>query len=356
MANRSNEPTGYAKQKLFFLREMFAEHTDADHGITMKEIQDKVENQYGIRPDHKTIISNINALESCNVEIQRASGRRKDYRLLKGKDELNLMEVKILINLIQSSHLLSSTLADNLIRKLEKLCSKHERKKIKGHIVVANQNRAQNMQIMYAMDTIHEAIESDCQLRFNYFQYDIKKRQILTQDGKEYRVSPYALIYHEDVYYLLCVPHNKRTLTMYRVDRMLYVEKFNKEREHKEVFSRENIDKLSYGTFGDEIGNMEEVTLLVRHDLLDRVYDRFGLDVDVQRYDDKFALVTTSVVPNRAFFGWLVSLDDDVIIISPENVNADYRSTLMTIRRNYQSAMHWNHYRSLFAYMWENLL
>lgn len=240
MANRSNEPTGYAKQKLFFLREMFAEHTDADHGITMKEIQDKVENQYGIRPDHKTIISNINALESCNVEIQRASGRRKDYRLLKGKDELNLMEVKILINLIQSSHLLSSTLADNLIRKLEKLCSKHERKKIKGHIVVANQNRAQNMQIMYAMDTIHEAIESDCQLRFNYFQYDIKKRQILTQDGKEYRVSPYALIYHEDVYYLLCVPHNKRTLTMYRVDRMLYVEKFNKEREHKEVFSREN--------------------------------------------------------------------------------------------------------------------
>ena len=134
---------------------------------------------------------------------------------------------------------------------------------------------------------------------------------------------------------------------------MLYVEKFNKEREHKEVFSRENIDKLSYGTFGDEIGTMEEVTLLIRHDLLDRVYDRFGLDVNVQRYDDKFALVTASVVPNRAFFGWLVSLDDDVIIVSPENVNADYRSTLRRIFRNYQSTMYWNHYRSLFAYMWE---
>ncbi|MBQ7137860.1 MAG: WYL domain-containing protein, partial [Clostridia bacterium] len=217
-------------------------------------------------------------------------------------------------------------------------------------------NSAQNMQILYAMDTIHEAIESDCQLRFNYFQYDIKKRQILTRGGREYRVSPYALIYHEDVYYLLCVPHNKSVLTMYRVDRMLYVEKFNKEREHKEVFSRENIDKLSYGTFGDEIGTMEEVTFLIRHDLLDRVYDRFGLDVDVQRYDDKFALVTASVVPNRAFFGWLVSLDNDVIIVSPENVNTDYRSTLRKILRNYQSSMYWNHYRSLFAYMWEKRL
>lgn len=79
---------------------------------------------------------------------------------------------------------------------------------------------------------------------------------------------------------------------------------------------------------------MEEVTLLIRHDLLDRVYDHFGLDVDVQRYDDKFALVTASVVSNRAFFGWLVSLDNDVIIVSPENVNNDYRSTLRKILRN----------------------
>jgi len=64
MANRSNEPSGYAKQKLFFLRELFSEYTDADHGITMQQIQDKIELQYGIRPDHKTIISDINALEA----------------------------------------------------------------------------------------------------------------------------------------------------------------------------------------------------------------------------------------------------------------------------------------------------
>ena len=143
---------------------------------------------------------------------------------------------------------------------------------------------------------------------------------------------------------------------MYRVDRMLYVDRINKEREHKEVFIRENIDRLSNGTFGDEIGTLEEISFLIRHDLLDRLYDRFGLDVNVQRYDDKFALVIASVVPNRAFFGWLVSLDDDVIIVSPENVNTDYRGTLRKILRNYHSSMYWNRYRSLFAYMWEKPL
>ncbi|MBQ8191688.1 MAG: hypothetical protein IJZ45_07980, partial [Bacteroidaceae bacterium] len=112
-------------------------------------------------------------------------------------------------------------------------------------------------------------------------------------------IDKHADVIRNDPSYLLCVPHNKSVLTMYRVDRMLYVDRINKEREHKEVFIRENIDRLSNGTFGDEIGTLEEISFLIRHDLLDRVYDRFGLDVNVQRYDDKFALVIASVVPNR---------------------------------------------------------
>ena len=145
------------------------------------------------------------------------------------------------------------------------------------------------------------------------------------------------------------------TFTELEIRRMLnyYVETINKEREHKEVFSRENIDRLSNGTFGDEIGTLEEISFLVRHELLDKVYDRFGLNVNVQRYDDKYSLVITSVVPNRAFFGWLVMMGEDLIIVSPEEVNTDFCGTLMKIRRNYHSAMYWNHYRSLFAYMWE---
>ena len=206
MANRSNEPSGYAKQKLFFLREMFAEHTDADHGITMKEIHDKVENQYGIRPDHKTIISDINALESCQVELQRAAGRRKDYRLLKGKDELNVMEVKILIDLIQSSRFLSPAISKTLIRKLEKLCSVHERKTLKRKVIVPNRERSENTNILYAMNSIHEAIEADKQIRFKYYGYDLDKKKFYHHWGNEYRVSPYALLYREGLYTLIAVP------------------------------------------------------------------------------------------------------------------------------------------------------
>ena len=60
MANRSNEPSGYSKEKMLFLRDMFAEHSDTENGLRMVDIQDKVEREYGIRPDRKTIQQSSN--------------------------------------------------------------------------------------------------------------------------------------------------------------------------------------------------------------------------------------------------------------------------------------------------------
>lgn len=154
MANRSNEPSGYSKEKMLFLRDMFAEHSDTENGLRMVDIQDKVEREYGIRPDRKTIISDIDVLESYGVEIQRAAGGRKDYRLLKGKDDLNVMEVKILIDLIQSSRFLSPAISKRLIRKLEKLCSIHEQKTLHRKVIVPNRERSENTNILYAMNMI----------------------------------------------------------------------------------------------------------------------------------------------------------------------------------------------------------
>ena len=181
----------YTKQLRYF-----QEYLEQNHAVTYLEQVKKAHIKSFL-----AMMDSKNRKPQYGLEIQRAAGRRKDYRLLKGKDELNLMEIKILINLVQSSRLLPQSSSEKLIRKLEKLCSIHERKKLKSQVTIINRNRAQNTQTIYAMDTIHEAIESDYQLRFHYFQYDTKKRQILTKNGREYRVSPYALIYHEDVYY-----------------------------------------------------------------------------------------------------------------------------------------------------------
>ena len=320
MANRMNEPSGYAKQKLFFLREMFAEDTDADHGITMKEIQDKVELQFGIRPDHKTIISDIDALEGCNVEIQRAAGRRKDYRLLKGEDDLNVMEVKILIDLIQSSRFLAPSISKTLIRKLEKLCSIYERKTLNRKVIVPNRERSENTNILYAMNSIHEAIEANKQIRFKYYGYDLDKKKFYHHWGNEYRVSPYALLYHEGVYTLIAIPAKDNRIRMYRVDHMEEVTISHAERLNHEVFGAIDLEEFAYRTFGLSFKRYCDVTLNAHISLVDAVIDRFGMNVEFKPISKEVFTFTVPVAVSPEFFGWVISFGGRMKIVSPLNV------------------------------------
>ncbi len=51
--------------------------------------------------------------------------------------------------------------------------------------------------------------------------FDEKKQQVLRNDGKPYTVSPYTLIWNGDYYYLVGWYHEKKRMTVFRVDRIL---------------------------------------------------------------------------------------------------------------------------------------
>lgn len=331
MANRMNEPSGYSKEKMLFLRDMFAEHSDTENGLRMVDIQDKVEREYGIRPDRKTIISDIDVLESYGVEIQRAAGGRKDYRLLKGKDDLNVMEVKILIDLIQSSRFLSPAISEKLIRKLEKLCSVHERKTLKRKVIVPNRERSENTNILYAMNSIHEAIESNKQIKFKYYGYDIDKKKTYHHWGNKYRVSPYALIYREGVYTLVAIPAKDNRIRMYRVDHMEEVEISHADRHEEAVFNAINLEEFANGTFGFSFKPQCEVTLNAHVSLIDAIIDRFGMDVKLTSVSDEVCSFTVPVTLSPEFFGWVLSFGGRMKLVSPSKAKMLFRSTCYRI-------------------------
>ena len=317
MANRKDEPLFYAKEKLLFLRDMFAEHSDADHGLRMVNIQQKVKEAYGINPDRKTIISDIDVLEAYGIEIQRAAGGRKDYRLMKGKDDLNIMEVKILIDLIQSSRFLPPAISERLIHKLEKLCSIHERKTLKRKVIVPNRERSENTGILYAMDSIHEAIEANKQIRFKYYSYDLDKNKYFHHWGNEYRVSPYALLYHEGIYTLIAIPAKDNRIRMYRVDHMEAVTISHADRHSHEVFDAINLEEFANSTFGLSFKKHCDVTLNAHISLVDAVIDRFGMDVEFTPFSEGIFTFTVPVTLSPEFYGWVVSFGGRMKITAP---------------------------------------
>lgn len=278
-------------------------------------------------------------LDSYGVEIQRAAGGRKDYRLLKGKDDLNVMEVKILIDLIQSSRFLSPAISERLIRKLEKLCSIHERKTLKRKVIVPNRERSENASILYAMDNIHEAIEADKQIRFKYYSYVLDKKKYFHHWGNEYRVSPYALLYHEGIYTLVAIPAKDNRIRMYRVDHMEAVTVSHADRHSHEVFDAINLEEFANSTFGLSFKQHCNVTMNAHISLVDAVIDRFGMDVEFIPVSKEIFSFTVPVTLSPEFYGWVVSFGGRMKITEP-------RSALYGISRAGSKCAHRNTARS----------
>ena len=188
------------KLKLLYLRDLLLE-TDADHPVTMEEILARLKAS-GVDAERKSIYSDIEALRLYGMDIELAKqGRCASYYL--NAREFEPAELKLLVDSVQAAKFLSEKKSLNLIKKLASLSSRHEAELLNRQLFVQNRDKSSNETIYYAVDAIHSAIAADVQIRFRYWQYNTDKKQVFRHGGKAYRVSPYALIWDDENYYLV---------------------------------------------------------------------------------------------------------------------------------------------------------
>lgn len=120
-----------------------------------------------------------------------------------GERVLELPEIKLLIDAVSSSRFISQKKSDVLISKLAALAGENQAKSMSAHIYTATQNKADNDMIYYIVNMLSEAIDAQKKIAFQYFEYSADKQKILRNGGEVYTNSPYALLWHEDNYYLL---------------------------------------------------------------------------------------------------------------------------------------------------------
>lgn len=311
----------YANPKLLLLhlRSLLLEETDADNGLTMEQIRLRLI-QSGFDPDRKSIYACMDALESFGMEIQRPSGRRKDYRLLRSQDELELSEIKLLIDAIQASRFLSSAKAGKLTAKLEKLVSRRQAATLHRQVIVSDRVKSMNNSLYYQVDALHTAIAQDRKVTFRYFDYNMSKKRVYRHDGKHYRVSPFAMVYNNDKYYLLAVPEEEAALRTYRVDKLDGVTLLEDAREGHEVYA--GVDAAAYTrvTFSMYAGEVQPVTLQFENSLLNAAMDRFGHNIAIARHGEDHFRFTVPVAVSPRFYGWLLGFGSGAEIISPPEV------------------------------------
>ncbi len=303
------------KLKLYYLYKILHDKTDDNHKLTMPEIQKHLE-EHGVSADRKCLYDDIDALKFLGFDVISEKDGRNFYYYL-GAKEFEIAELKLLVDAIQSSKFITEKKSTELIKKLTALASEYEAMQLKRQVVVQGRIKTINETIFYIVDEIHRAISSNHNIRFRYYKWDTGKNLVPRKEGK-YEVSPWALTWDDENYYLIAYDPEAEKIKHYRVDKMRDIEVTEERRKGKEYFDRFDIAtyaRMNFGMFG---GKEVKVKLRFRDDIVGVLLDRFGTDITIRPSAEKgWSEANVEVALSEQFLGWVFSLGSRIRIVSP---------------------------------------
>jgi len=308
------------KLKILYLMQILLDYTDATHTLTVNELISRLA-ELGVSVERKTIYDDIETLRQFGIDIVM----RKDmtYGYYVASREFELPELKLLADAVQSSKFITERKTIQLIKKLESLMSKHDAGKLRRQVYVQNRVKSMNESIYYSVDTLHESIADDKKISFKYSDYDVEKNQVFRRGGALYVVSPMALIWSEEKYYLIAHSDRHKTIAHYRVDRMSSVRILKKARNEEVAdFDLADYSKKVFGMFGGEETN---VKLRINNKLIGGVIDHFGKDVVMVPDGEDHFTINVNVALSPIFYGWLFQFGELCEVLAPQSVKDELK-------------------------------
>ena len=303
---------------MLYLVKIFSEETDDNHALRMPEIVEKLVS-YGVNADRKTLYQDFEMLRDFGLDIIAEQEGRNHYYYL-GSRDFELPELKLLVDSVQSAKFITDKKSQQLIKKLESLVSRYEGSQLHRHVLISGRVKTMNESIYYNVDKIHQAIGSNRQIRFKYFDWNLKKEMEPRYDGKIYQLSPWTLMWDDEKYYLVAYDSKYDTIIHYRVDKMTSIEVTSEAREGHDAFKEFNIAHYTNTLFGMYAGDETKVTIEAENKMVSVLIDRFGKDIIIAPVSDTHFRTTVTVAVSKQFFGWIMALDGEIRIVAPEPV------------------------------------
>lgn len=327
MAKSANQ-----KLKLLYLLKIFLEYSDEEHPLTVADLIEHLAG-YDIPAERKSVYSDIELLREYGIDIETVKSKSFGYYV--ASRDFELPELKLLVDAVQSSKFITKKKSSELISKIEGFASRYQAKNLERQVFVANRIKTMNESIYYTVDYIHSAISSDSKISFKYHEWTAQKERIFKHDGKAYVLSPWALTWDDENYYLVAYDSQAQIIKHYRVDKICDIKILEEKREGAESFKEFDMAIYSKAVFGMFGGKAQYVTLLCHESLAGVVIDRFGPEVVFTKHADRQFEISVSVVLSSQFYSWVFGFGDRMKILSPENAREGFLSQLEATRRNY---------------------
>lgn len=321
--------------RLLLLRDLLFDETDDENELDIYEIRDKLMILLELENvDIRTIKNDIAVLQSINFEV--VENRRRFGKIYYSHQEklFETYQIRLLVDAILSARSITPNEKERLIHQFKNLTSNHIKKTLPSPVLFSQTVNADYELMKVDIDRIHRAISDGFVLQYKYGDYNVHKEFKLRYDAKIYYVEPYALIWQNDLYYLIGKYRGNNQIRHYRLDRMRYTEitetSFAKNRDFQ---LQSYIDKSFQMFSGEDI----RLRIRLRNDLLNPMFDRFGLQVDVKPDGDDYFVLSTKAKVSAGLLGWILQWGSAAEVLSPPSLVDEVKGEITKMVERYET-------------------
>ena len=316
---------GITKLRLLYLYKYLTEHTDERHTASTAQLISMLRENHQIDVNRVTLGNDIGMLIEAGFPVRVVRTRQNRYYYegaLFDEDELKMMAYAISI-----APFISGDRGRALVDNLTKVSLRFD-VTLSESKIISSAGACRDDGLYRKIETISDAITKKHRIRFRYIEYNASKKRVLKRDGEYYLVSPYAIVWNGDYFYVVGHSQKRNKIQHFRLDR-LHGNPMLLEEESVPPppgFNAETYAGTMFRMYGEKL---TDVTLICANHVMNSLIDHFGIQVKARPLDDGHFTAKLQVQASPTFYRWVFGWGGDVKITGPENVAEEYREMCM---------------------------
>ena len=319
---------------ILYILNVLKKYSDEEHKLYATQIAEKIKEIYNVDIDSRTVRRNINLLKyKFDYDISTREENGQGYYISRNPEtDFERGEIRAIIDTFSYSNYIVPNVAKNIIKKCKSMQNIYENANLRNYKVFAKNSKTENMEVIKNIEDISEAIQNKSKIEFEYWKYSIDKKFEFTLN-KKYKVSPYAMIYNEQEFYLIAIKEGEEKFQFFRLDR---IKKINEIEEKRNINKTEKeIDEFAKSTIEMFAGEIEEIEAICNNPLLNPVVDKFGKNITIIKNDENtFRLILDT--DKNGFLYWALKNLREVEIIKPISLRNEIKEIIENAKKNYE--------------------
>lgn len=321
---------------ILYILNVLKKYSDSEHMLSVAEIQRKIKEIYNVEIDSRTIRRNINLLKyKLDYDISTRDENGKGYYINRDPDtDFEPGEIRAIIDNFSYANYIVPSIAREIIKKCKKMQTIYENEILKDYQIYSVNSKTENVEVIKNIEDISNSIYHNHKIKFEYWKYEIAQKlekQIVSTPV----VSPYAIVYNKQEFYLIGIKEGQDKFYHYRLDRMKNLKELNEKITIKK--NKEQIKDFAESTVEMFGGKKEEIEAVCKKCLLNAVFDTFGKNITIEKIsgdDENFKLIVES--NPIGFKMWAMRNIDSVTIIKPESLVKEIKDIIENARNRYK--------------------